>query len=297
MYAIASISVIPIRAQPSEKSEMISQLLFGETVEVLNASKKLKALNPGWSQIRCEWDGYIGWISTNQLTFLGEEKPIFDHIPTSFEVVQAAMSQDFMIPLTLGATLPNYDGIQFEIKDKKFTFSGQVIEPNQIQVNTDFIIKIARKYLYAPYLWGGRSPFGIDCSGFSQMCYKILGIKLPRDAYQQAEEGEIIDFIEQTQPGDLAFFVKNSTASHITHVGILLEDNLIIHASGRVRIDKLDHNGIFNEEVNNYSHLLRIVKRILPTDTERAKRSNNENIGKKIGETATENPNALQLFN
>jgi gamma-D-glutamyl-L-lysine dipeptidyl-peptidase len=291
MYAISPISIIPVRAQPSERSEMVTQILFGELVEVLNTNKKLQSLHPGWSHVRCDWDGYLGWVTTKQLQFLQLQKPDFQNIAFNYEIMQAAMNSDYSIPITIGATLPDYDGLSFEIGEKKFTFSGQVIDAQNTKANADLLLKIARRFLYAPYLWGGRSPFGIDCSGLVQVCYKMLGIALPRDAYQQAEIGETIDFIEYTQQGDLAYFVNDS--NKITHVGIIIANNQIIHASGRVRIDVLDHQGIFNTETQTYSHRLRFVKRILPTDNERLKQNQETAVKVKIGE---EIENTLQLF-
>ena len=151
-----------------------------------------------------------------------------------------------------------------ELGDLDFTFSGQVIEPGSSNITLSLLLKIARKYLNAPYLWGGRSPFGIDCSGFSQIVFKMLGVKLLRDASQQVSQGRIIDFVEQAQAGDLAFFENKK--KRIAHVGIVFPDQKIIHAHGKVRIDNLDHFGIFNEENNKYTHRLRVVKRILPDE-------------------------------
>ena len=116
-------------------------------------------------------------------------------------------------------------------------------------------------YLNAPYLWGGKTPFGIDCSGFTQMVYKLNGFALPRDAYQQAEIGETLSFVEEAEPGDLAFF--DDDEGNIIHVGMVLEQGTIIHASGKVRIDALDHQGIYNKELKNYSHKLRLIKKII----------------------------------
>ncbi|HEX2935487.1 MAG TPA: C40 family peptidase, partial [Bacteroidales bacterium] len=124
------------------------------------------------------------------------------------------------------------------------------------------IEEVARKFLHAPYLWGGRTVFGIDCSGFTQIVYKMNGIGIPKDAYQQAEIGEPVQFVEDTRTGDLAFF--DNEEGRITHTGIILGKSEIIHASGEVRIDKFDHQGIFNEEDNAYSHKLRLIKRIIP---------------------------------
>ena len=123
------------------------------------------------------------------------------------------------------------------------------------------MIKNAFYFLNSPYLWGGRTPFGIDCSGFVQIAARLSGISLPRDTQEQAEEGEIINLISEAKPGDLAFF--DNIDGRIIHVGIILENGQIIHASGKVRIDTIDHQGIFNEESKKYSHQLRVIKRII----------------------------------
>ena len=121
--------------------------------------------------------------------------------------------------------------------------------------------EIAQSLLNVPYQWGGRSPMGMDCSGFTQVVFKILGKKLLRDAWQQAEQGVLVNFIEEIQPGDLVFF--DNEEGRIIHVGIALANHKIIHASGCVRIDNLDHHGIYNTETRKYSHNLRIIKRVL----------------------------------
>jgi gamma-D-glutamyl-L-lysine dipeptidyl-peptidase len=126
----------------------------------------------------------------------------------------------------------------------------------------EIILKLARRYLYAPYLWGGRSPFGIDCSGFTQVVFMMAGLKLKRDASQQVGQGEGVDFAEQAQAADLAFF--DNDKGNIVHVGIVMNNNHIIHAAGQVRIDRLDHFGIFNETLGKYTHKLRLIKRFLP---------------------------------
>ena len=123
------------------------------------------------------------------------------------------------------------------------------------------LINTAYMYLNAPYLWGGKTLFGIDCSGFTQMVYKLNGYKLLRDASQQASQGEVLSFIEESEPGDLAFF--DNEEGKIIHVGIMLENNYIIHASGKVRIDRLDHLGIYNAELNRHTHRLRVIKKII----------------------------------
>jgi cell wall-associated NlpC family hydrolase len=120
---------------------------------------------------------------------------------------------------------------------------------------------ITRQFLNVPYLWGGKTPFGIDCSGFSQIVVRCIGINLHRDAYQQAEQGKVVSFLEEVQTGDLAFF--DNEEGRITHVGIMLNSHSIIHASGKVRLDNIDSYGILDAENRNYSHKLRIIKRLL----------------------------------
>ena len=242
---------------------MLTQLLFGEVVEVISLSPRIAQLTKGWLQIRCPWDNCAGWVERSQLQLLGED---FNHepeqvFPMSFELLQAAMTDTYSIPITLGATLPHYDGIQFRIDRNRFTFSGQVIDPQQIAPSADLLIRMARKYLYAPFLWGGRSPFGIDSGGLVQMCYRALNFSMHRFAREQAEQGRLIDFIQQAQPGDLAFFDNNS--GNIIHVDIILADSMILHASGKVKVDYLDHFGIFDANEQKYTHKLRIVKRLL----------------------------------
>lgn len=254
---ICPLSVVPIRSNASDKSEMVSQLLFGEMVELLEK-------RGSWSKVRCLWDNYIGWLDTKQIKIIPAADVVLyqQKYAYSMELVQPAVGDDFYLPITIGATLPDFDGLKFRLNGSSFTFSGQAISPREITPNADLLIKVARRYLYAPYLWGGRSPMGIDCSGFTQVVFKMLGTALPRDAAEQVETGRLIDFVEEATVGDLAFFENRK--GKIVHVGIILPEGKIIHASGQVRIDGLDHFGIFNEDKQKYTHRLRVIKRILP---------------------------------
>lgn len=258
MYHLCPLSVVPVRASPSQSSDMVSQLLFGELVETIETKGRL------WSRVRCQWDNLVGWVATNQLQAVtpSEFGTFNEHFAYNLELTQAVMGPDFFLPITLGAQLPNFDGMRFQLADAVYTFSGQAVFPKDIVPTSDFMLKIARRYLHAPFLGGGRSPFGIDSSGLVQIVFKISGIHLPREAAHQVFSGETIDFIEQAQPGDLAFF--EDRMGRIAHVGILLPNLQILHAYGKVRIDNIDHFGIFNNNESRYTHKLRVVKRVLP---------------------------------
>jgi hypothetical protein len=235
---------------------MVTQLLYGELCRLIDK----RSMN--WLKIECVDDNYIGWLDIKQIYPLTAKE--FEHYyassARSLEISQPAIADGKSQMLTLGARLPLFDGMSFQSPEGKYLYSGQVIYPDQNGHSEDLIIKLARKYLYSPYLWGGRSPFGIDCSGFTQLVFKMLGYKLPRDAHLQASEGALVDFVEQCKVGDLAFFATKE--GNIHHVGIVINDQRIIHASGRVRIDKLDHQGIYNKERRKYTHNLRLIKRI-----------------------------------
>lgn len=236
---------------------MVSQLLFGETVEVQESKDN-------WRFVVCAWDGYTGWVDAKQLMRLtaSEFEDYRQQQTLNLSLVEGLMAADYFIPLTMGAVLPKYDGLRCQLGEQTYQFSGPVVTPDQQQLGNEWIVKIARRYLNAPYLWGGRSPFGVDCAGLTQMVYKIAGIKLLRDAAQQVTQGRTVDFMEECQAGDLAFFDNGKGA--INHVGIILPECHVIHSSGKVRVDKLDHFGIFNRDLNRYTHQLRIVKRLLP---------------------------------
>ena len=247
-FGYCNISVIPLRKESDDRSEIISQLLFGETCKILN-------IKDNWFYIQCTHDAYEGWVDGKQITTT--EKLLSVNF-SSLELAHNMVFQQHHIPILIGSNLPDFDGLNFTINKQKYLFQGLTLE-NSIH-NFDKVKKIALKYLHAPYLWGGRSPFGIDCSGFTQIVFKFFNEFLPRDAYQQAEKGIAIGFVEESREGDLAFF---GNEEKITHVGIIINTNEVIHASGKVRIDKLDHLGIFNRETGEYTHKLRVIKRII----------------------------------
>ena len=259
-HGICPLSTVAIRNSASHKSEMISELLFGEVAEVL----ELKGRQ--WAKIRCAHDNFVGWVACNQLEWITpkEFEDYQENYGVVLDVFQGVSADGAFLPLSLGARLPNFDGLRFAIGEKKYQFSGQAVFPDDIQQGPEMIQKIARKYLNAPYLWGGRSPFGVDGPGLVQAVFGIAGYPLPREAVQQLELGEGVDFAEQARAADVAFF--ENLKGRITHTGIMLPEGKIIHAYGKVRIDKLDHQGIFNTELGRYTHRLRIIKRLWDSD-------------------------------
>ncbi|MEO1261978.1 MAG: SH3 domain-containing C40 family peptidase [Bacteroidota bacterium] len=256
-FAICHNSVVPVRNSTSNRSEQVSQLLFGEMVEILETKGKL------WTKIRCTWDNCIGWVVSRQIKpITSKEYNLFtEKYAYCLDLFQPLMSENESMPICIGSRLPDFDGMKFKFDGKLFNYSGQAVFPENLQPQTDKVLKIAKRYLSAPYQWGGRSPMGIDSGGFTQMVFKLVGIKLLRTTDQQVFQGELIDFIEQALPGDLAFF--ENKVSKITHVGILLPGNLIIHTAEKVRIDKIDHYGIYCDELQKYTHRLRVIKRIM----------------------------------
>lgn len=255
-FAICNVSVAALRARPSHDAEMVSQLLFGELAHILDRKGK------HWYKIISEWDSYYGWVDSKQIRRISQKD--FDRFKAkqsySLELVQGAKGSKASIPICIGSTLPIFDGMVFQMPEGKMTFSGQAISSDSIDIDSERLLKLGMKYIHSPYLWGGRSPFGIDGSGLIQMIYKLAGIRMPRDARDQISLGEIVDFPSYAQPGDLAFF--EDTKGNIIHVGMVAGDRGILHAYGKVRIDYFDHHGIFNNDLGKYTHKLRIIKRI-----------------------------------
>ncbi len=256
MYGICNLSIVPCRKSPSDRSEMTSQLLFGETFEIVEEQQK-------WVNIKNSFDQYTSWIDKKQYQPITQKlylKLKKEVSPLSFELVQAIINttDDTVLPIVMGSVLSGLKNSNIEIEKVSYKYEGQFTNPSSSKKPRESIIECAFLYLNAPYLWGGRSPFGIDCSGFTQLVLKLNGINILRDASQQAAQGKAIDFVEEAAPGDLAFF--DNDAGKIIHVGILIGNNKIIHASGKVRVDKLDHYGIYNESKKAYSHQLRIIR-------------------------------------
>lgn len=254
-YGICNLTVIPLRAEPADKSEMVSQLLFGESFEILSQEKQ-------WLRIHTFADDYEGWIDEKQIMRLEPSAfKLMEHSPFCLtDLTATASGKNTSLMLLIGSSLPDYSNQRFTINETEYATDGDATDTSR----KDLISRIpwnAIRFAGMPYLWGGRSFFGLDCSGFTNLVYKLAGIRLKRDAWQQSEQGILVSFIDQSRPGDLAFF--HNEEGRVTHVGILLENHKIIHASGKVRIDDIDHYGIYNAEQKRYSHQLRLIKRML----------------------------------
>ncbi len=253
MFGICNLAIIPLRFEPSDRSEIVSQILFGEHFSVLEQQRQ-------WTKVKLQYDSYEGWIDTKQFQPISEKD--FNMLSEDAQILNADLVEyvtagnNTLMPIPLGASLSFL--YHSEINKEGFEFEG--MKATGIKAK-EKLVETAFMYMNAPYLWGGKTPFGIDCSGFTQMVYKLNGYHLLRDASQQATQGEPLSFIEESEPGDLAFF--DNDEGNIIHVGIIMEDNYIIHGSGKVRVDRLDHLGIYNAETNRHTHKLRVIKKII----------------------------------
>ena len=254
--AIASEAIVPMRSEASERSEMVSQLLWGEPIEVIETTDK-------WALIRSMVDDYSGWVNKVMVKTLSNEE--FDRlIDSPFTVV----SEDTLclFDSSIHPTLLPAGSFLYHFNNYKHIAraGGEYIKiiPSTVESKqaSHSVATTAEMFLNSPYLWGGKTTYGIDCSGLVQISFRTLGIYLPRDASQQVKHGATVSFIDEAQPGDLAFF--DNEEGSIIHVGIIAENGKIIHASGKVREDNIDHQGIYNTERKEYTHKLRIIKRI-----------------------------------
>ena len=256
-YGICQVVISPGRLEPADPSEIRMQLVFGDLVRIIDVQKN-------WTNLEMVKYDYSCWVDTKHICFLEEEE--FNSILNQKEIRVKDYtssiinkSNNEITHLVKGSILPNYKNKSFSFGSQSFTFLGNTNE--DLKTSKEEIVKTSLEYLNSPYLWGGNSPYGIDCSGLSQMSYNLHGIQIPRDACDQATVGETISLIEESEPGDLAFF--DNDEGIITHVGIILKNMEIIHASGHTRIDKFDHQGIYRKDFGRYTHNLRIIKKII----------------------------------
>lgn len=245
--AICHLSVVPLRANADHRSEMVSQLLFGESFVVLAEDKE-------WIHIRTNNPVYEGWLQRGQYVVIEGDFSDVDVVDVDGGL---ASHDNQCVTLLHGALIPRQPSI--EIDGKVYAFSAARRQATEADFDTEFP-RLIEAYLSTPYLWGGRTRYGIDCSGLSQLVCRHFGIQLPRDASQQAALGTVVDFFSEIRAGDLAFF--DNEDGTINHVGIVVNEQTIFHASVSVRLDRFDTQGIYNEELSVYTHKLRIIKRM-----------------------------------
>lgn len=251
---VVSKSMAALRREPTHTSEMVNQLLFGETFDMVERQG-------GWLKVKGHTDGYSGWMDERLSLQLPDNSPIFTDKPKiASRLFRAKAASGFTTYLCPGSQLHSFDGKTFRNGSSSFVcmdtpFAKLPDNPRKK------ILALSTTFMDAPYLWGGRSLFGVDCSGLVQVVFEIAGTMLPRDACDQAGIGQTIEFANEAKPGDLAFFDDENGV--ITHVGIVAENATIIHCSGFVRVDRFDHQGIFNLEAHRYTHKLRIIRRVI----------------------------------
>lgn len=250
--AINLLSVIPVRKEASHTSEMISQLLFGEYAEILEEEEQ-------FVKAKCLYDGYEGWIQSNQLTRVDEVLATNKYISLWSEEISIS-GKNRNIPMCSPVYSTKHGRIMFgKIEVNYFMDDDNFWNSAQHVMTRSSLKEVYGKFMDTPYLWGGKSVFGIDCSGFVQQVLKMFGVKLLRDAYLQAEQGSAITSLAESRAGDLAFFQNEN--GRVTHVGIILDNNQIVHASGKVRIDTIDVDGIINSETGKRTHRLHSMRR------------------------------------
>ncbi len=253
---ICPLSIVPVRRDPDDRSELVTQWLFGETAEVVERQ-------PKWSRLLFDHDGYEGWVDNKQI--LPCTTPNVDPDLRVIDQISIADLGDRQVLLPYGAVLPFYEEGSILWNDHRIPVQAVTNHRPDLE-RADLMEFYLHPFLGAPYMWGGRTPAGVDCSGLAQMVYMLMGIYLPRDASMQAEEGDAVELLDLSEPGDLAFF--GNEEGRIVHVGLVSTRNeegdlRIAHSSGRVRIDKLDQQGIFDAESGTYTHKLRTVRRVL----------------------------------
>ena len=253
MKSVCINSNIPLHSEATHKSEMVNQILFGELFSIIEEKEE-------WVKIVLQHDNYEGWIEKQPVKLISDEN--FESLRTkAFYYTTDIMSYvrnlntNTLLPVSFGSRFYGLKIFSLDTQNYEI-FDNTIVLPG----SSKNIEQLSQKFLNSPYLWGGRTPLGIDCSGFTQLIYSIAGINLPRDAYQQAKIGKEVSSLKDSMVNDLLFFGKDNL---ITHVGILLSENKIIHCSGRVKIDYIDSKGIKCSETGKYTHNLKLIRRIL----------------------------------
>ena len=268
MKAISLHSIVPVRAEAREGAEQNTQMLFGELCAVLEEK-------PRWYRVQLESDGQEGWVDAKMICPMKPEeyashRDALKNAATVIMPMAYAVSENNgqTVPLTAGTKLTNYQlqmtngasSARFEVLGVGFRIDPSMVITKPLEMTQASLLQAVRFFLNVPYLWGGKNALGMDCSGFTQVIMSLFGKHLPRNASQQAEQGRKISELGKAQAGDLVFFDHED--GRISHVGILLDSERVIHCSGRVKVEKIDGKGIFNAETGDYSHHLVSIRRV-----------------------------------
>lgn len=253
-YGIVQVPAAPVRRRPGHAREMVNQLLFGETVKVLRERRE------NWVKIRSLHDHYEGWMTSNMLAPIDAKNAKTRSIYAASGLLNEIRVGEQTMHLPFGASLPFFDQGKGLLGETAYTYSGFYLNRDESRATASQLEALARPWLNAPYLWGGRTPLGVDCSGFVQVLFKMTGIDLPRDTWQQAQDGRSVKKFSDAAAGDLVFFDRDED---IVHVGMLIDKDHVIHSSGKVRIDVIDRKGLVDAETGKYGVRLRAIRRLL----------------------------------
>lgn len=275
MKAVSLHSVVPVRTEASETSEQITQMLFGEICTIEEQKTR-------WIRVKLALDGQMGWVDAKMIATLSTDEyksysaalkaAAYVAFPMAYAVSE---NNGQTIPLTAGTRLTNYHNGHFEVLGVGFRIDAGMVLTKPLEMTQPNLLQSVRFFLNVPYLWGGKNALGMDCSGFTQTILSLFGHKIPRNASEQVTQGRLISRLSSSKAGDLAFFChyeeaatqeitnnlkQQSTETNaiarqkITHVGILIDSERIIHCSGRVKIEKIDTTGIFSVEQSDTAH-------------------------------------------
>ena len=284
LKAISLHSIVPVRAEAREGAEQETQMLFGELCQIINDQSPIT----NWTHVRLESDGPEGWVDAKMITpmtdkeYAAYKKALKTAATVAFPMAYAMSENNGQtIPLTAGTKLTNFQSpttneagpARFEVLGVGFRIDSTMVITEPRELNQENLLQTVRFFLNVPYLWGGKNAMGMDCSGFTQTIMSLFGKHLLRNASQQATQGQEITNLQNAQAGDLVFFNHQSPMSNdkcqmtndqspITHVGIVIDPERVIHCSGRVKVEKLDTTGIFSAERGDYSHYLVSIRRI-----------------------------------
>jgi hypothetical protein len=249
---ICVVPVSAVRIEPSHRSEMTTQLLFGERCTI-------SARDGDWANIRCRFDNYEGWCLGSHLLSIPDLPYNMTTYKYAKNFINTIVINDTVLVAPFGSDLSLFRKKKLSLRYTKLVSHTKTFKPLNKKPSKQQIRKLCYQFLNTPYLWGGKSVYGIDCSGFSQSVFRYLNIALPRDAWQQADQGTAVSSLKNSKCGDLCFF--DNADGKITHVGILLNKRMIIHSSGKVRIDSISEEGIFNGDSGEQTHRLKMIKR------------------------------------